>query len=67
VTDRRSDGFVLDLASVGDAARGVKDLQSEQVAMFVIVENDARLILVAFRHGNALFQDDGQGKRLRHW
>ena len=60
----RSRGFVLDLASVGDAARGVENFEGDEIAMLVVVENDARLILVAFRHRDALFQNDAEQIRL---
>jgi hypothetical protein len=33
--------FVLDLAGVSDAARCVKDLEGQQIAMLVVVENHA--------------------------
>jgi len=55
--------LVLDLARVGDPARGVEDLEREQVSVLVVVEDHAGLVLVAFCDRDALFQDDGQGIR----
>jgi hypothetical protein len=43
--DNRSRGVVLDLAGVGDAARGVENLSRKQVAMLVVVEDHAGLVL----------------------
>jgi len=45
------------VAGVGDAAGGVEDLDAEEIAVGVVVEDDAGLVLVAL----------GDGARRRRW
>src|SRR5437899_6417518 len=48
----------VDPTSVGDAFRRVEDLDGDEVASVVVIEDDARLRLVALGDGHAVAQND---------
>ncbi len=52
-------GLEFNLFGLCDATRGVQDFERYEVALGVVVEDHAGLILVTFGDG-ALFQDEGE-------
>jgi hypothetical protein len=57
---RSSHRLELDPARLGDPLGGIQDLQRDQVPVLVVVENDARLVLVALGDSSIRSQDDAQ-------
>jgi hypothetical protein len=50
----------LDPPRLRDPSRGVQDLQRNQVAVRVVVEDDAGLVLIALAHRRVLAEDGGR-------
>src|SRR5437762_12956111 len=55
-----SHGLELDPARFADPLGSLQDLQRDEVPVFVVVENDARLVLIALDDRSIRSQDDVQ-------